>query len=72
MCACVCVGCGHWHQLTHTVEEEVGLGRGSQRSRCNYTSLSLWSAARLTSSDYTTSAKETEMAGGGDGSGVHL
>lgn len=28
-------------------------GEGSQGSRCNYTSQSLWSVARLTSPDYT-------------------
>lgn len=43
---------------------EGGLGRGSQGSHGNYTSQSLWSVARLTSSDYTASAKEAEMAAG--------
>lgn len=61
----MCV-CRSWasRELTHNVEEGVGLGRGSQGSRCNYTSQSLWSVARLTSTDCTASAREGEMADG--------
>lgn len=51
-------------ELTHTVVRRVGLGRHSQGSHCNYTSQSPWSVARLTSSDYTASAKGAEEAGG--------
>lgn len=66
VCACECVR-RSWApgELTHTEEEGVGLGRGSQGSRCNYTSQSLWSVARLTSSDCTDSTKAAEVAGGG-------
>lgn len=63
MCVCVEV-IGNGEADTH----RGGEGRGglrwcSQGSRCNYTSQSLWSVARLTSSDYIAWAGE-EMTGG--------